>query len=96
MRLLVLFDVDGTLFATHDSLVGEAMRETLEERFDVAFSPDAADRVDHRGQTTLRIARLVLRRAGLEDAEIDRALPGWCARFADRYLVLLGAADTTA
>jgi phosphoglycolate phosphatase-like HAD superfamily hydrolase len=43
----------------------------------------------------LRIARLVLRRAGLEDAEIDRALPGWCDRFTDRYLALLAAADTT-
>jgi beta-phosphoglucomutase-like phosphatase (HAD superfamily) len=59
--LLVLFDVDGTLFLTHDPLAGEAMSETLEERFDVALQPDAADRVDHLGETTLRIARLVLR-----------------------------------
>ena len=30
MPLLVLFDVDGTLFLTHDALSGQAMRETLE------------------------------------------------------------------
>ena len=29
MPLLVLFDVDGTLFLTHDLLAGQAMRETL-------------------------------------------------------------------
>jgi phosphoglycolate phosphatase-like HAD superfamily hydrolase len=92
--LLVLFDVDGTLFLTHDPLAGEAMNETLEERFDVTLQPGAADRIDHAGQTTLRIARLVLRRAGLEDAEIDRGLVAWCDRFAERYLALLGEAET--
>jgi phosphoglycolate phosphatase len=93
--LLVLFDVDGTLFLTHDPLAGEAMSETLEERFDVALQPDAADRVDHLGQTTLRIARLVLREAGLEEAEIDRGLAAWCARFTERYRELLAEADTS-
>jgi phosphoglycolate phosphatase-like HAD superfamily hydrolase len=93
--LLVLFDVDGTLFVTHDPLAGEAMSETLEERFDVALQPDAADRVDHLGQTTLRIARLVLREAGLEDGEIDRGLAAWCARFTERYGELLAEADTS-
>jgi phosphoglycolate phosphatase-like HAD superfamily hydrolase len=95
MRLLVLFDVDGTLFATHDPLAGEALSETLEERFKVTLPLDAADRVDHAGETTLRIARLVLRQAGFEDAEIDRRLPGWCGFFAERYLALLAEADTT-
>jgi phosphoglycolate phosphatase-like HAD superfamily hydrolase len=95
LTLLVLFDVDGTLFVTHDPLAGDAMSETLEERFGVALPPDAGDRVDHRGQTTLRIARLVLRKAGLEDAEIDRGLAGSCARFTERYLELLREADTS-
>lgn len=93
-QLLVLFDVDGTLFVTHDPLAGEALRETLEERFGAALSPDAVDRVDHRGQTALRIARLVLREAGLRDAEIGLGLAAWCGRFAERYLELLGEADT--
>lgn len=95
MTLLVLFDVDGTLFVTHDPLAAEALRVTLEERFDVTLPPDAADRVDHRGQTTLRIARLVLRAAGLDDVEIDRGLAGWCGRFTARYLESLGEADTS-
>jgi phosphoglycolate phosphatase len=93
-QLLVLFDVDGTLFVTHDPLAGEALRETLEERFGAALSPDVVDRVDHRGQTALRIARLVLREAGLRDAEIGLGLAPWCGRFAERYLELLGDADT--
>jgi beta-phosphoglucomutase-like phosphatase (HAD superfamily) len=93
--LLVLFDVDGTLFLTHDPLAGEAMSETLEERFDVTVQPDVADRVDHLAQTTLRIARLVLREAGLEEAEIDRGLAAWCARFTERYGELLAEADTS-
>jgi phosphoglycolate phosphatase len=95
MKLLVLFDVDGTLFVTHDPLAGEALEETLGEHFDVALQPDAADRVDHSGQTTLRIARLVLRHAGLEDARIDCGLVAWCARFTGRYVELLAEADTS-
>lgn len=92
--LLVLFDVDGTLFVTHDPLAGEALRETLQDGYDVALPPDAADRVDHLGQTTLRIARLVLREAGLEHPEIDPDLRSWCDRFTERYLELLARTDT--
>jgi beta-phosphoglucomutase-like phosphatase (HAD superfamily) len=63
VRLLVLFDVDGTLFLTHDPLAGAALRETLEERFDVRLPEDAIEQGDHAGQTSLRIARLVLEAA---------------------------------
>jgi len=92
----VLFDVDGTLFITHDPLAGEALVDTLTERFGVDLPEDPIERVDHRGQTTMRIARLVLHAAGLDDAEIDRGLDAWCARFTERYLELLANADTTA
>jgi len=95
LTLLVLFDVDGTLFLTHDPLAGEAMSETLEERFDVTLLPDATDRVDHLGQTTLRIARLVLREAGLAEAKIDRGLAAWCSRFTEHYGELLAETDTS-
>jgi phosphoglycolate phosphatase-like HAD superfamily hydrolase len=71
MHLLALFDVDGTLLLSHDELALEAFIETLAERFPVVPSPDALDRVDHPGQTALRIARLVLR---LEDGRIRLAL----------------------
>ena len=89
--LLLLFDVDGTLFLTDDPLVGRALRETLRERFRVELPEDALERVDHEGQTALRIARLVLRDAGLDEPELGP----WCAELAERYLELLGEADTS-
>jgi len=89
--LLVLFDVDGTLFLTHDPLAGRALRESLSERFRVELPEDALERVDHEGQTSLRIGRLVLRDAGLDAPELGP----WCAEFAKRYLELLSDADTS-
>ena len=94
-RLLILFDVDGTLFVTSDSLAGIALSETLGERFEVDLPPDAIDHVDHAGQPALRIGRLVLRAAGLADVEIDPGLALWCAWFAERYLELVADADTS-
>jgi phosphoglycolate phosphatase-like HAD superfamily hydrolase len=87
-RLLVLLDVDGTLFLTDDPLAGQALRETLTERFGVELPEDALERVDHRGQTALRIARLIL-----GDDDVD--LSGWCRDFGERYVVLLAGADTS-
>jgi phosphoglycolate phosphatase-like HAD superfamily hydrolase len=95
MPLLVLFDVDGTLFLTHDPLAGQAMRETLGARFGASLPEDAVERVDHLGQTSLRIARLVLQGAGLGETAIDAGLRGWCASFGERYLELLARADTS-
>jgi phosphoglycolate phosphatase len=94
--LLVLFDVDGTLFLTPDPLAGRALRETLSKRFGVEVPDDAVDRVDHEGQTSLRIGRLVLRDARLDDGKIDGGLHAWCSDFARRYLELLHDADTSA
>jgi phosphoglycolate phosphatase len=93
--LLVLFDVDGTLFLTDDPLVGQALRETLTERFGVDLPEDPLARVDHAGQTTLRIGRLVLRDAGVEDGATDGGLEPWCADLSRRYLELLDDADTS-
>ena len=95
MPLLVLFDVDGTLFLTHDALSGQAMRETLEAHFGVDLSEDAVERIPHPGQTSLKIARLVLHDAGLDDHALDAGLRAWCPEFAARYLELLGHADTS-
>jgi beta-phosphoglucomutase-like phosphatase (HAD superfamily) len=68
--LLVLLDVDGTLFLTDDPLAGTALRETLGEDFGLELPADAMERVDHRGQTALAIARLVLHEAGVEEAQL--------------------------
>jgi phosphoglycolate phosphatase-like HAD superfamily hydrolase len=89
--LLALFDVDGTLLLTHDPLAGIALRETLTERYSVILSDDAIEQVDHQGQTSLRIGRLVLAAAGIEEPE---RLVDWCGEFAERYLELLTDADT--
>jgi phosphoglycolate phosphatase len=95
VRLLVLLDVDGTLFLTHDPLAGRALRETLQERFGVRLPDDAIERIDHAGQTSLRIGRLVLEGAGVDGERIEDGLADWCARFAERYVDLLAHADTS-
>ena len=100
MPLLVLFDMDGTLFLTHDALSGQALRETLEAHFGADLLEDAVERVPHAGQTSLKIARLVLHDAGLDDHALDdhaleAGLRDWCPEFAARYLELLGHADTS-
>jgi phosphoglycolate phosphatase-like HAD superfamily hydrolase len=94
LPLLALFDVDGTLFLTHDALSEQALRETLGARYGVSLGPDALDRVDHRGQTALRIAREVLRAEGVADDAIDEHLSAWCDSFTARYVDLLAGADT--
>jgi phosphoglycolate phosphatase len=93
--LLALFDLDGTLFLTNDPLSGRALVETLEQSFGAAVARDAPANVEHRGLTAKRIARNVLRAAGLEDPAIDDGLDRWCPRYADRYLALLADADTS-
>jgi phosphoglycolate phosphatase len=95
VRLLVLFDVDGTLFLTHDPLAGQALHETLQERFGVRLPDDAIEHVDHEGQTSLCIARLVLEAAGVDAGRVDDGLAEWCPRFAERYIELLAHADTS-
>ena len=93
--LLALFDLDGTLFLTHDPLSGRALVATLEQVYDVEVPADAPANVEHRGLTAKRIGRNVLRAAGVADAAVDERLDTWCAAFAERYLELLAATDTS-
>jgi phosphoglycolate phosphatase-like HAD superfamily hydrolase len=93
--LLALFDVDGTLFLTHDELSGKAMVASLREVYGVSLADDAVDRVEHLGLAAKRIAREVLSAAGLEDEAIDERLDRWCRRFSEAYLELLAGADTS-
>jgi phosphoglycolate phosphatase-like HAD superfamily hydrolase len=93
--LLALFDVDGTLFLTHDELSAKAMLGALREGYGVELPEDAIEHVDHRGQTAKRIARELLRAAGLDDKAIDERLDTWCRRFAEAYVELLRGADTS-
>jgi phosphoglycolate phosphatase-like HAD superfamily hydrolase len=93
---LALFDLDGTLFLTHDPLSGRALVATLEQVYGVEVAGDARANVEHRGLSAKRIARNVLRVAGVTDAAVDERLDAWCVAFADRYLGLLAEADTSA
>jgi phosphoglycolate phosphatase len=93
--LLALFDLDGTLFLTHDPLSGRALVATLEQVYGVQVSADAPANVEHRGLTAKRIGRNVLRAAGVAGAAVDERLDTWCAAFAERYLELVAAADTS-
>jgi phosphoglycolate phosphatase-like HAD superfamily hydrolase len=90
--LLALFDIDGTLFLTHDALAGLALRDSLAAYYGVGLPANPIDRVDHAGQTSLRIGRLVLRAAEIEEPE---GLRDWCGSFAELYLALLSEADTS-
>ena len=94
-ELLALFDLDGTLFLTHDPLSGRALVATLEQVYGVQVQADAPANVEHRGLTAKRIGRNVLRAAGVADAAVDERLDTWCAVFAERYLELLADADTS-
>jgi phosphoglycolate phosphatase len=93
--LLALFDLDGTLFLTHDPVSGRALVATLEQIYGVEVPADAPANVEHRGLTAKRIARNVLRAQGVADAVVDERLDQWCAAFAGRYLELLAGADTS-
>jgi phosphoglycolate phosphatase-like HAD superfamily hydrolase len=93
--VLALFDLDGTLFLTHDPLNGRALAATLNEVYGVDVTADAIANVEHRGLTAKRIARNVLHAAGVADPAIDAPLDRWCEAFAERYLELLVEADTS-
>ncbi len=93
--LLVLFDVDKTLFMTSDPLMGQATTEAIETVWGLQLPDDSIRGVDHSGQTAMRITREMLRAAGLRDEEIDPLLARWCTEASLRYLELLADADTS-
>lgn len=85
--MLVLFDVDGTLFLTPDPLFGEAAIGAAHDVYGLDLPSDALERSDHPGQTTLKILREIT-------GESER-LEECCKRTSDRYLELLADADTS-
>jgi phosphoglycolate phosphatase len=93
--LLVLFDVDKTLFMTGDPLMGQATTDAIETVWGLKLPGDAIRGVDHPGQTATRITREILRAAGLSDEEIDPDLGRWCTEVSRHYLELLANADTS-
>jgi phosphoglycolate phosphatase len=93
--LLVLFDVDKTLFMTSDPLMGQATTEAIRSVWGLQLPGDAIRSVDHAGQTAMRITREMLRAAGLGDDEIEPYLDRWCTEASRRYLELQASVDTS-
>jgi phosphoglycolate phosphatase len=93
--MLVLFDVDKTLFMTSDPLMGRATTDAIEAVWGIRLPRDAIRSVNHPGQTATRITRELLRADGLTDDEITPLLDKWCAEASSRYLELLADADTS-
>jgi phosphoglycolate phosphatase-like HAD superfamily hydrolase len=95
LTLLVLFDVDRTLFVSSDSLYGKALAAAVHEVYGLRLSEDAFARTDNAGETARAGVRKLLAAEGLDDATIDAGLARWTDRFTDNYLELLAAADTS-
>jgi phosphoglycolate phosphatase-like HAD superfamily hydrolase len=93
--LLVLFDVDKTLFMNSDPLMGKATTDAIETVWGRRLADDAIKYVDHPGQTATRITRLLLKADGLSDEDIDSGLARWCKEASARYLELLAETDTS-
>jgi len=93
--LLVLFDVDKTLFLTSDPLMGQATTAAIEDVWGLELPAEAIQRVNHAGQAATRITREILRLERLGDGEIDAGLARWCEQASRRYLELLAEADTS-
>jgi phosphoglycolate phosphatase-like HAD superfamily hydrolase len=93
--MLVLFDVDKTLFMNSDPLMGLATTDAIETVWGRRLADDAIKHVDHPGQTATRITRLLLQKDGVPDEEIDAGLERWCKEASTRYLELLAGADTS-
>jgi phosphoglycolate phosphatase-like HAD superfamily hydrolase len=93
--LLVLFDVDKTLFMTSDPLMGQATADAIATVWGLTPPGNAIRGVDHSGQTAMRITREMLRTAGLDDDEINPQIARWCTEASRRYLELLADADTS-
>lgn len=86
----MLFDVDGTLFLTHDEVYVEAARAAMQDVYDTdAEGPDVP------GDTATAHVRRALQGAGFSQAEVEAGLGDWCRSFSDRYVRLLDESDTS-
>lgn len=93
--MLILFDVDGTLFLTPDALYGDALVAAIREAYGITLERQALEGTDHPGTTAMAGIRTILRGQGLDDAQVDERLVACCRLLADRYLELLPSADTS-
>jgi phosphoglycolate phosphatase len=94
VSLLVLFDLDGTLFLTPDALYGVALLDSVREVFGHELSRETLERSDNAGETAMSGLRRLLQADGLDDTAIDCGLERWIEPFTSRYLGLLAGAET--
>jgi phosphoglycolate phosphatase len=94
--LLLLIDVDGTLFLTDDPLVGEVTAAAAREVWGIDLPSDCLAHPGHDGALALGQMHALARRAGVPEAEIEAGLPRWCARHTELYLARLAETDTSA
>jgi phosphoglycolate phosphatase-like HAD superfamily hydrolase len=85
-RLLLLFDIDGTLLRyggarEHAAALVQALRDV----YGVDLPDDAVQQVGPWGKTDQRIAREVLQSAGMADGRIDARRAAWIERTWDIY-----------
>ena len=83
--MLLLFDIDGTLLHHGAREHARALIQALREAYAVELPDDAVTRVGPYGKTDARIAREVLREAGLSDDEVDARADGWPHRVCELY-----------
>jgi phosphoglycolate phosphatase-like HAD superfamily hydrolase len=91
-RLLLLFDIDGTLLRTGGAREhAAALVQALRDVYRVDLPDDAVDRVGPWGKTDQRIAREALALAGVDGDALDAHRSAWIERAWELY----EAADLT-
>jgi phosphoglycolate phosphatase-like HAD superfamily hydrolase len=85
-RLLLLFDIDGTLLRYGGAREhAAALVQALREAYGAALSDDAVSLVGPWGKTDQQIAREILRQAGLDDVTVDAGRDAWLERCWEIY-----------
>jgi phosphoglycolate phosphatase-like HAD superfamily hydrolase len=85
-RLLLLFDIDGTLLRYGGAREhGAALVQALRDVYEVELPGEAVRHVGPWGKTDQQIAREVLHRAGLDDPTIDAGRDRWVERCWEIY-----------
>ncbi len=84
-RVLVLFDIDGTLLLGTPRAHTEALAAAMGDVWGVSADVQDVVAVRPAGRTDREIARLVLRGRGVSDEDIDAGLDEWIARSAALY-----------
>jgi phosphoglycolate phosphatase-like HAD superfamily hydrolase len=84
-RMLLLFDIDGTLLRTVFPRQGEAMCAAAQDIYGVKLAASAIVDCQPAGKTDQQIAREMLRAVGVGETRINERLPAWQAQASTLY-----------